>query len=235
MNVLLVLLGWLLGLFTPQIVDSVRRRYDRARMAAALTSELREISERLAGSAYYIWSEHGRLSPDGLEWIAATMERAEYHPRHRRIALTIRKLIAQGPEYLQRQNAAMAADSMRHKRKLNLRRIETPYLTSVLPRVDVFPRGARQALLSIDAQFKIYNEIVEECREYGRLTFNQAITGENREAVLRNLKEAENALAHRAHYITVLIGNLDLNARVATAEILDDEPPALNEQADVRS
>lgn len=199
------LLGWLLGLLTPQIVDFVRRRYERGRIAAAITSELQEISERLSAGAYYIWNRHGLLSIAGLQWVANMLERAQYHPRHRRIAVNLRGMIANGPEKLRELNVRNAAERERRGTRVNVRRIETPYLTSVLPRLDVFPAGTRQALLSIDAQFKIYNEIVEECREYARLTFNPAITGQNRVAVLGNVTQAERAVAERAHYIVTLI------------------------------
>jgi hypothetical protein len=223
------LLAWLLGLLTPQIVDTIRRRHDRGRVGKAIATELREIGERLAAGAYYIWSRHGILSTERVEWAASMLEGAQYHPRHNRIARNLRLILEQGPQKLERLNANVAADHQRRNRLIRAKRIETPYLTSVLARLDIFPTGTRQSLLGIDAQIKIYNEIVEECREYGRLTFNESVTGDNRQAVLDNLVQAEIAVATRAHFIVELVKSLDLNSEAAVpAEILN-EPPTIEE------
>lgn len=232
-TLLVAFLSWLLGLLTPQIVDAVRRRYDRTRIASALTSELGEAAERLAVFAYYVWAQHGELTVSRLEWAAGILERAEYHPRHRRIAKGLRRIIASGPDYLQALNHRNASDHFGNSRRIAVRRVTAPYLTTMLARLDVFPAGTRQALLGIDAQFRLLNEMVDGCLELGRSTFNPSIVDENRKILMANLKHAERAIGERAEFIVILIQNLDLNTELAKpAEILDDEPPTIDEVLD---
>lgn len=66
---LYLLLGWLLGLLGPTIVDRIKRSYRVADVTKAIVLELEELRYDMALYAYLLCRPTGSLSDEWLDWI----------------------------------------------------------------------------------------------------------------------------------------------------------------------
>ena len=67
-DALLVILGWLLGLLAPTIVDAIRDKRETKTIKATLFAELQELKYRLVLLVYRIESKHGNLNKEFFQW-----------------------------------------------------------------------------------------------------------------------------------------------------------------------
>ena len=76
-----------------------------------------------------------------------------------------------------------------------------PYLISQLHSIGSFSSNEQTILLEILEHTRIYNETVDEARELFSMTFDQGITGSNREIVEKSLRGKYVQLARRSRII----------------------------------
>src|SRR5438046_1190211 len=91
-DILLVLLGWLLGTLTPGVTEAIRRPKWRAELFAALRSELSELRYKLALVAHNMRGRTGTMSRESLSLIrpiilgyGGTPEDAEFQSAFKRL------------------------------------------------------------------------------------------------------------------------------------------------------
>ena len=53
-KIALILLGWLLGLLGPAVIDAIRRGRENRQAAHAIHAELREVAYKLALACHYV-------------------------------------------------------------------------------------------------------------------------------------------------------------------------------------
>ena len=71
---LFLILGWIFGLLSPLIVDSIRRRRDIRDVRSSLRTEIHELHYRLACAAYYIEMRNGLVTRNSLEWLKPILQ-----------------------------------------------------------------------------------------------------------------------------------------------------------------
>ena len=69
-----LLLGWLLGLLGPVIVESIKRKRENAMGRATILNELHELVGVLSIAAYGARMRHGSADRRFLEWLKGTLE-----------------------------------------------------------------------------------------------------------------------------------------------------------------
>src|SRR3989304_3262396 len=72
-----LLVGWLMGLLSPLIVDAIRRHRERKEIKQALITELQELQYQLASSIYVITQKLGKGDRKFFEWFLSILERYE--------------------------------------------------------------------------------------------------------------------------------------------------------------
>ena len=65
-EVLYILLGWLLGLLGPQIIDGIKGHYQRTKIKAAILFELEDFQFRVALMGFVLAQAEGRLDKEYL-------------------------------------------------------------------------------------------------------------------------------------------------------------------------
>ena len=80
-NALFLVLGWVLGLFSPLIVSGIERRRDRRIIGSAIRSELSELRFRLMSVAHLIAIRTGTADREFLRWAEPIAQQYEgVHP-----------------------------------------------------------------------------------------------------------------------------------------------------------
>src|SRR5215831_14541579 len=76
-EVLVLLAGWLLGLLSPQIVETIGRRYRRPELMRSIYVELDELRYKLLTIRCMIRQHYGTLDREFVTWAAVRAEK--YH------------------------------------------------------------------------------------------------------------------------------------------------------------
>jgi len=194
--VLLVLLGWLLGLMGPLLVDRIRRQYRNAEIRRAVLAELIEVRNRLATTIYLIEARLGTFSPKLLAWILPIL--VSYRGEHRtpHLVETIRQLLAAGDAELatlERQLQAAAGGSF------DARKYSVRFLHSRLADLVGFTGKDQALLVDIRTRVDLYNDAVEEARYFFERTHEPGVSSEN--------------CAQTAESLTAGCGNMRAEAR----------------------
>jgi hypothetical protein len=61
-----LLLGWLLGLLSPRIIDAIKAKYARRELASAIHSEAEDLQYRVAITSFLLVQRYGVVSRDYL-------------------------------------------------------------------------------------------------------------------------------------------------------------------------
>jgi hypothetical protein len=203
-RVLLLLLGWLMGLAAPAITDGIKRKRENALGRAAIFGELREVAHKLALAAHRIYMHQGTVDRQKLEWITGVLERyAGVHESQRLLENFRKQLSWTDPEIAAAAKVVAAGDS----RGLVLQKYAVPLLDGRVNALWSFDSSFTRQLLEIRASIELLTDLVERSRYYSGLTFGKLEDG-NYDAVVSNFKQCCDEYAERAVQVVTRIEDL---------------------------
>ncbi len=178
-----LVVGWLLGLLSPQIVESIRRARDMKPMQASLADELHEFRFTTACTAHVLRTHLGTADREFLKWFKGATE--DYQGirdarRFRDAASTYLNLADDQLEAVLRLQAGNTNDG------LHMRSLDIVGLDARLPSLWMFPRRSQTELLRLLHEVSIYNGESEKADHYQKLTFQAS--SENHEIAKKNLR-----------------------------------------------
>jgi hypothetical protein len=179
MSVLMLLLGWALGLLSPAIVEGIRRRRDGEKTHLALKAELDELSLRAALVSHMIQMRFGVVNREHLEWLRDALRRYKGSNEAAGVLSFAEKLLSQSDEVIA---TVAATDKARPGRALRLKKLSAPIVDSRLPIFWQLDEGLQRQLLEIKTHLDFVNEDIDDARYYFQLSFS-------------NLSEKNDALA----------------------------------------
>lgn len=206
-NVLLIIFGWFLGLFSPLIVDWLRKWRENRTLKSALFTELREARCRLLLLVYRVESSYGELNHEFFEWAQSIL--TEYEGIHNIKSLldTIGPLLKLSPEEMK-----VYSQYAKQKKQLNsvlsLKKYSLSFLDSSLPSLAKFDAILQSQLLEIKTRIGFMNELVDEARYYFRLSFQNDISSRNYEIANIHTTDCYRIYASQARDVIKIIGEI---------------------------
>ncbi len=174
--VLLVFLGWLLGLLGPIVVDAIRKKHRNVEIRNAILAELHEARNRLAATLFLIETRFGAFNRQLLQWLLTVLESYRGPNPNADAIGALRQLLGANDAQL----AALAQQAQAPAGgALGVKKYSTRYLDSRLADLGGFSEKAQALLVDIRARFDLYNEEVDQARYFFQLTFQPGITPEN--------------------------------------------------------
>jgi hypothetical protein len=185
-DLFLVVLGWVLGIGSPLIVENIKSQFEKRSLRNGINTELRELQLRLAMTAYLIVSKQGIYDRDLLNWMADICSRYASEDTLR-ISETLKSLLVLNDQQLQ-----SLAEAKRAARPsgLNLKSSSLPFLDSNIAELGMFDTGLRQKLIEVRAQLGPLNEEIELARFYFEKTFDSTLTPENYNIINDNIRSS---------------------------------------------
>lgn len=199
----LLVIGWLMGLLAPAIVDAIKRRRDNARGREAILSELREVGTTLSLAAYGVRTDEGRVSREFLEWLKSDFEHYAITTEFQHVVPAIRNLLALNDDQLLAVNREFAAKPAVGS---VLQHVAAPLLDSRVSALWSFDTDFQRRLLEIKHNLALLDDLVDRSRLYFDLTFT--VKGPNHQLVCENFKLACAKYGERAERVVRLIRTL---------------------------
>ena len=203
MEILYLILGWLLGLLSPQISERISRHYKKRDLRIGLISELKEIRYRLILTTYLLSKKAGSFNKDLIEWVRKQLE--DYKERdHTKMTLSVLEKLSADPS----QIAVIRSLSYDEETGLSLKKFYLPFIEAKTDFFPVFGDGCRNLLFQIRFQIQALNEEIDNVLFYFRKTFDSSMSPVNHEIVRKNLTHGFENLARQTKLITEKINDL---------------------------
>lgn len=206
-SAVLIVLGWLLGVLSPAIVDGIKRQRDAILYRKAIRRDLSDLRARLAAAAYYIEMKVGRVDRSLLEWIQRILRTVPETTDLTASLTLISGQLTLKDEEIEKIYAVTRTNS---QGGLSLKKYRAPLLEAHLPSFWVLEESLQTQLLDVNAGLSLFNEEVESAKFYSQLTFsditasNHAIAVANFRSSAGNLSKMARALVDKIDAITHL-------------------------------
>ncbi len=153
--VLMVLLGWLLGLLTPVIAERIRRPYRRRDLMQGVVDEMLGLQHTLVAVAYKIRTRNAELSDDFLDKILPILD-AHTGPDRSQEIIEFVKEIRRCPEG---QRVATHQLMRKPDRVVGLRQYAAPLFATQMSDVAICSLDFQRAVLNIRRHLDLYNQL----------------------------------------------------------------------------
>jgi hypothetical protein len=198
--ILLLLLGWLMGLLSPGIADRIRRGYRRRDLMRAVLDELLTLQHVMAIVAYRIRARNMAVTNDFLETIIPIVENYKGPDRVERMIEAIKA----SRKLPQDQRIATHQAIQKPNASLSLRQYSLPLITTQISDLTICSLVFQRAVLHVRFHLDLCNQFVPHSQALHEKTFSD-LSPENREAVTANLEQGYREYGDRAELIVEAI------------------------------
>ena len=199
MNIVYLILGWLLGLCSPLIVERIRAHYREKELRKCFQTELIEARQRLLFLTYKLSIEYGNYDRDLLTWLKPIL--GDYEGPLP--TLNIKKQIE---EHLKLTDEELLQASEHVKEKwqgmgLSLKTLNLHFIDSHINDMSVLDAELLNKILDIKTRIHFMNESINMARFYYEKTFDSNLTDENHLILNKNLNSTYEDIGEMARWI----------------------------------
>lgn len=193
----LLLLGWLLGLLAPIIVDGIKRRREYKLGRAAISVDLIQLRERLIVAAHKADDHLGTQTKEKIRW---TLERL-----HAREDDKIRPALEMRVNQTDTEFNSLVADlAGKGNQTIRLQNYGTPLLDARVSALWSFDTDAQRLLLQIKTEMGFLDDAVAQARFFNELTFKE-LPSINHQIAVQSVREYIDTYVQRARNAVELI------------------------------
>lgn len=203
-KLVILFIGWLLGLLGPAIVDAIRRERENKLGRTAILSELRHVGSVLAIATYAVRSKEGTVDRAHLEWLKSHLEGAEQTESNIGLIQRASAFLEGSDEEIVERFKYMASPDGKSGM---LQKYPVPLLDSRVSALWSFDTDFQRRLLDIKLRMSRLDDMVERQRKLHDLTFTN-LDDSNRKAVQENTRENALFYAQNAKLVADLIARL---------------------------
>ena len=205
-QILFLVLGWLLGLFSPVVADFFTKKRHLDEVRRGLLVELAELRFGLASTTLAVAGTVGAWDREYLSWLKSALEsyRGARDDDRKQLLDTVTGLLN-----LDDQQRAAAARSMGAPVSPALRKYRLPYLESRMEHVASLGPNAQRQLLEIQAQTGAINDLLDDIRFCLGKSFD-SLPPSTRQAIDASLQNSYRAVLHSSRNAADLIGKVSL-------------------------
>ena len=179
-----LLIGWLLGLLAPVIVDAIKNGREATNTYVAIKSELNEVAYRMVLASYATSMHLGTANHEFLKWVKDSLFLYQGKEHKDSIIKVVEGELLLTPEQLASFNAASAAKNLQ---ALALVKFAVSFIDTRVSTFHLMPSNVQLQLLSIRADVKLLEDLVDQSKTYFQLTFGKLEDG-NYSIVVENLR-----------------------------------------------
>jgi len=189
-----LVLGWLFGLLSPNVVDHIRRPYVRRELIGSILAELDEMRYTMASVAYAVKDHLFESSDEFLDWLLPVVRAYEGPRSSLQLAPTIEQLRAVGESARLAMLRARAVPG----RGLGLKEYGLPFTNAKASDMRICSLDFQRAVFSISGKVDMFNQQVRYLQRQAELTFDASLDEPNRSAVQDNLDRGARMLGNAA-------------------------------------
>ena len=183
-KLIILAVGWLLGLLAPVIVEKIKAEREASAVIAAIKNELNEVAYLMVLAAYNTAMHLGTADRDLLKWVQDSITLYQGLEPKENIAKSIEMKLSLIPEQFAALTASEAAQGVR---SLVLVKFAMPFVDARVSAFHSLAGTVQLQLLSVRADVRLLDDLVDQSRTYFNLTFGK-LEESNYATVVENLR-----------------------------------------------
>jgi hypothetical protein len=203
-NILYLFFGWFLGLFSPKIIEEIRKPYRIKEIKNGIFSELTEVKLRMAGIVFILSPQYYPLTKKQLSWLLPYLEE---HDR-----------LYSGNMAKDMKAAYIDVDEDQLKAAISHKMIENPspgyrlklfllpFLESQIDSMSMFDLGFQRDVMKLKVNISLLNDEINNSRFYYDKTFEN-LTQNNYDIIKKNVSDSYKNIARVSK---VLVEKIDV-------------------------
>jgi len=201
-NILYLMLGWLLGVFSFLIIDEVKRHFQKKEFKKGLSIELEDVRHRLSGAVYLLCSRFGTYNRDLLNWMFKIY--AQYDDQ--KMLRHIETLLKSSDEEIDAYAKEMA--QQKDVVALNLKKYSLPFLGSNMSSISLLDMKLQRLIIQIRTRLNMVNEEIDLNLFYYVKTFDSTLSEDNSAMIKNNLNKSYQNISRQYRMIVDQITRL---------------------------
>lgn len=203
MSIIYLILGWLSGIISPEIVVRFRRAQRRRDLVRSILSELTSLQYTMANVAYVMRGDHAIVTDEFLDWFAPIVARYDGPDKLKGLEEALAKSRKKSEEQRQEIYLQMQGEG----RGSAVKQYSLPFLQSVTNELPICSLDFQRRVLHVKGRLDLFNQHVSFLQAQFMKTFE--VTGVDREAVTTNLNNGYSQLAEFAEDIANAIAEIE--------------------------
>jgi len=171
-----LLIGWLLGLLSPRIVEVIRAKYLRRDLARAIRSEAEDLQYRVAITSFLLVQKYGHLSREYLVWVKPKLSCYEGNEPVQSVRELVEQLQAAPADQLLAVAAHMRAEE---GMGLSLKKFSACLIEASLGSLLHFSPEYQRCVHEFRNHLSVLNQEIDRAVESLRMTYDSSISNEN--------------------------------------------------------
>jgi hypothetical protein len=205
-SILMLILGWLFGLFTSPIAERIRRHYRRRDLTQAVTDELIGLQHLMAVVSFHIHARYAEVPDKVLDKLISIMEDYAGMDRDEGAIETLRT-IRKVPET--QRTAAYQASQRPDRAALGLKQYSTPLFIAQISDLAICSLDFQRRVLHIRHHLELYNQQAAFAQSQFEKTF-AGLSEENRKILIENQERTYRNARTQAEVIVEAVADLRL-------------------------
>lgn len=195
---LYVILGWLLGLFSPIIADRIRAKRQRNKFKVGITHELADLKYRIAIVSFQLRQRGGTLDAEYLTWLRDNISDYEGSEANERIRDFVERLLELPTTSLDVFGAASQAEP---GIGLSLKTFSASYFESNIDRIADLPHPLQRACHEFRNHLAVVNQEITRIMDAHTRTFDSSLSEHNHERLVQDIDIGHRVVANMCRTI----------------------------------
>ncbi len=186
-----LLVGWLLGLLSPRIIDTIKEKYARRALATAIRSEAEDLQYRVSIASFLLAQRFGTVNRDYLVWLRPRLGQYKGNEPVASIQKFVESLLSSSEDQLVAISQHMRADE---GMGLSLKRFSANLIESNLAAIHSFPPEFQLRVHELRNHLSVLNQEIDRAIESLRMTFDSSMSSENHKRLVDDLNAKYNVI-----------------------------------------
>jgi len=205
-TVLLLLLGWFLGLLTPSITNKIQEEKKAKKIKNGILIETDELKILLATIIYQIESKFNNLNHELINYLLPFYKNYNGVKLYGNILSGLEKFKSMNENELLVLNQQFKKKDL--YKVLSLNKINLPYLKTKIHELPILDEELQRKLLNVLMLIDALNEDIEESKFFYKLTFDSNTSDTNHEIINSLIIEKQLFVAKQSRVILSKIDSL---------------------------
>ncbi len=199
-----VILGWLLGILSPGIINFISNNRRQKKLKQSIISDLKDLKIRLTWIPFRIKCSYGILDEKFIKWLKIQTN------NWKDLGETPANITLEDIEKIEKQSTLDAYNSLYKKNKpaFSFPKMLTSIIDSNLMNVELLDDDFLSKILEIKFQINGFNKEVDRLNELYKMTFDSNIISENHSIISTQIEATNLTILDKAIYIVEKINRI---------------------------
>ncbi len=205
-TVIVLLLGWFLGLLTPSITNKIQEQKKAEKIKNGILIEIDELKILLASTIYQVESKFNGLSYELIDYLIPLYKNYNGVKPYKNILSRLEKFKTIDESELYEVSQQFQEKDL--YKVLSMKKINLPYLRTKIHELPILSEELQRKLLDILMLLDALNEDVEESKFFYKLTFDSNVSDANHEIINNVIMDKQLFIAKQSRVILDKINSL---------------------------